>query len=65
MTRMCEAVRKYGDEREAIASAKTRYQERICTIKEALNMNLPIESIAKLVRLSVEEVQKFIDEMEK
>lgn len=62
---MCEAVRKYGDEREAIASAKTCYQERICTIKEALNMNLPIESIAKLVRLPVEEVQKFIDEMEK
>ena len=65
VTRMCEAVRKYGDEREAIASAKTRYQERTSTIKEALNMNLPIDSIAKLVRLPVEEVQRLIDEMEK
>ena len=65
VTRMCEAVRKYGDEREAIASAKTRYQERTSTIEEALNMNLPIDSIAKLVRLPVEEVQRLIDEMEK
>lgn len=53
MTRMCEAVRKYGDERQ--------HQERLETIREALKMG----SIAKLVRLPVEEVQKFIDEMEK
>ena len=54
---MCEAVRKYGDERQ--------HQERLETIREALKMNLPIDSIAKLVRLPVEEVQKIIDEMEK
>lgn len=56
MTRMCEAVRKYGDERQ--------HQERVETIREALKMNLPIDIIAKLVRLSVEEVQKLIDEIE-
>ena len=54
---MCEAVRKYGDERQN--------QERLETIREALKMKLPIDSIAKLVRLPVEEVQKIIDEMEK
>ena len=57
VTRMCEAVRKYGDERQ--------HQERLETIREALKMKLPIDSIAKLVRLPVEEVQKLIDEMEK
>ena len=57
MTRMCEAVRKYGDERQN--------QERLETIREALKMNLPIDSIAKLVRLPVEEVHKLIYEMEK
>ena len=57
MTCMCEAVRKYGDERQN--------QERLETIREALKMKLPIDSIAKLVRLPVEEVQKIIDEMEK
>ena len=57
MTCMCEAVRKYGDERQ--------HQERLETIREALKMNLPIDSIAKLARLPVEEVHKLIYEMEK
>ncbi len=56
VTHMCEAVRKYGDE--------CRMQERKEMIRNALKMKMQLATIAQLVGLSVEEVQKLIDEME-
>ena len=84
VTRMCEAVRKYGDEREDRGRSegmqqgmqkgmqqgmqkgmqKGMQQERVETIRNALKMNLPLETVAQLVRLPVEEVRKLIAEME-
>lgn len=65
---MCEAVRKYGDEREyrgrAEGRAEGQQQERKDMIRNALKMNMPLTTVAQLVGLSVEEVQKLIDEME-
>lgn len=54
--RMCEAVRKYGDEREI----KGKQQ----VIQSALKMKMSLETIAELVQLPVEEVQKLIEKME-
>ena len=66
--RMCEAVRKYGDERQAAGMKQGmqqgQLQERKDMIRNALKMKMPLATIAKLVELSVEEVQKLIDEME-
>ncbi len=53
---MCEAVRKYGDEREI----KGKQQ----VIQSALKMKMSLETIAELVQLPVEEVQKLIEKME-
>ena len=84
VTRMCEAVRKYGDEREDRGRSegmqqgmqkgmqqgmqkgmqKGMQQERVETIRNALKMNLPLETVAQLVRLPVEEVRKLIAELE-
>ncbi len=64
VTHMCEAVRKYGDEREDRGRLEGVQQERMETIREALKMKMPAEGIAKLVRLPVEEVRKLIAEME-
>lgn len=61
MTRMCEAVKKYGDECKTLERIKTQQE----VIRSGLKMKMPLETIAQLVGLSVEEVQKFIDEMEK
>ena len=73
---MCEAVRKYGDEREDRGRSegmqqgmqkgmqKGIQQERVETIQNALKMNLPLETVAQLVRLPVEEVRKLIAELE-
>lgn len=81
---MCEAVRKYGDEREDRGRSegmqqgmqkgmqqgmqkgmqKGMQQERVETIRNALKMNLPLETVAQLVRLPVEEVRKLIAELE-
>ncbi len=61
---MCEAVRKYGDEREYRGRAEGQQQERKDMIRNALKMNMPLTTVAQLVGLSVEEVQKLIDEME-
>ena len=43
---------------------KGMQQERVETIRNALKMNLPLETVAQLVRLPVEEVRKLIAEME-
>ena len=64
VTHMCEAVRKYGDEREDRGRLEGMQQERMETIREALKMKMPAEGIAKLVRLPVEEVRKLIAELE-
>lgn len=64
ITRMCEAVRKYGDECKTIGRAEGQQQERKDMIRNALKMNMPLTTVAQLVGLSVEEVQKLIDEME-
>ena len=81
---MCEAVRKYGDEREDRGRSegmqqgmqkgmqqgmqkgmqKGMQQERVETIRNALKINLPLETVAQLVRLPVEEVRKLIAELE-
>lgn len=64
VTRMCEAMRQYGDERQSKGVQQGRLQERMETIREALDMKMPLENIAKLVRLPVEEVRKLIAEIE-
>ena len=58
---MCEAVKKYGDECNTLERIKTQQE----VIRSGLKMKMPLETIAQLVGLSIEEVQKFIDEMEK
>lgn len=64
VTRMCEAMRQYGDERQSKGVQQGQLQERMETIREALDMKMPLENIAKLVRLPVEEVRKLIAEIE-
>ena len=68
VTRMCEAVRKYGDEREdrgrSEGMQKGAQQERMDTIRNALKMKLPLETVSQLVGLSVEEVRKLIAELD-
>ena len=61
---MCEAVRKYGDEREDRGRLEGMQQERMETIRKAAAMKMPIGTIAELVGLPVEEVRKLIAEME-
>ena len=56
LNRMCEAVRKYGDERE--------FKGKQQVIQSALKMKMSLETIAELVQLPVEEVQKLIEKME-
>ena len=57
---MCEAVRKYGDEREERGRVESQQQ----VIQSALKMKMPVETIAELVGLPVEEVRKLIAELE-
>ena len=64
VTRMCEAMRQYGDERQSKGVQQGQLQERMETIREALDMKMPLGNIAKLVRLPVEEVRKLIAEIE-
>lgn len=59
VTRMCEAVRKYGDERQSLGMQNKQRQ----VVESALKMKMPLETIAQLVGLSVEEVQKLVDEI--
>ena len=73
---MCEAVRKYGDEREDRGRSEGlrqgmqqgmqqgAQQERLETIRKAAAMKMPIGTIAELVGLPVEEVRKLIAELE-
>ena len=56
---MCEAVRKYGDERQSLGMQNKQRQ----VVESALKMKMPLETIAQLVGLSVEEVQKLVDEI--
>lgn len=53
-----------GDERQSKGVQQGQLQERMETIREALDMKMPLENIAKLVRLPVEEVRKLIAEIE-
>ena len=64
VTHMCEAVRKYGDDRENRGRLEGMQQERMETIRKAAAMKMPIGTIAELVGLPVEEVRKLIAEME-
>lgn len=61
---MCEAVRKYGDEREDRGRSEGRFESQQQVIQSALKMKMPVETIAELVGLPVEEVRKLIAEME-
>ena len=65
---MCEAVRKYDDERQTIGRVEGRIEdkqeERLKTIRKAVKMKMPIGTIAELVWLPVEEVRKLIAELE-
>lgn len=64
---MCEAVRKYGDERECrgreegLKEGLQNKQKQV--IQSALQMKMPLETIAKLVELPIEGVRKLIAEM--
>lgn len=64
VTHMCEAVRKYGDEREDRGRSEGRFESQQQVIQSALKMKMPVETIAELVGLPVEEVRKLIAEME-
>ena len=64
VTHMCEAVRKYGDDRENRGRLEGRFESQQQVIQSALKMKMPVETIAELVRLPVEEVRKLIAEME-
>ena len=61
---MCEAVRKYGDEREhrgrAEGRAEGQRREKITMVQQALKLGMPVDVIAQLVRLPVEEVKQII-----
>lgn len=59
VSRMCEAVRNYGDEREQ----RGQEQERLNMIRQAVKMGMDTETISKLVNLPAEQVQKIIDEL--
>jgi len=37
--------------------------EKIATIKECLEMKMSVENIARIARISVEEVQQIIDDL--
>lgn len=62
---ICEAVDRYGDQREARGMRQRQQTERSNMIKEAVKMELPLEAIAQLVRLPIGEVKPIIQQLDK
>lgn len=62
---MCEAVKKYAKkyakEYAKDVAEDAKLEEKVNTIKEMFDDNMPLETIAKYVRLSVDEVKAIID----
>lgn len=62
---MCEAVKKYAKkyakEYAKDVAEDAKLEEKVNTIKEMFDDNMPLETIAKYVRLSVDEVKTIIE----
>lgn len=58
---MCEAVREYGDEREARGKAEGKVEGKVETITQLLEMGMPLEQALKATEIDEKTYREYMD----
>lgn len=58
---MCQAVRDYGDEREAIGKLEGKIEGKIETVKNLLAMDMPLETALKAAELDEKTYREYTE----
>lgn len=58
---MCEAVREYGDEREARGKAEGKVEGKVETITQLLEMGMPLEEVLKISKIDEKTYREYMD----